>query len=76
VSGYYSNGSVIANDDEYVVGRDGTLTYPCSPSAIYYISKDYAGIIDLMDYDTPEEPDFFIKPYTALTGPYQPIRYP
>jgi 2-keto-4-pentenoate hydratase/2-oxohepta-3-ene-1,7-dioic acid hydratase in catechol pathway len=29
-----------------------------------------------MEYDTPDEPDFFIKPRTALTGTQQPIRYP
>jgi 2-keto-4-pentenoate hydratase/2-oxohepta-3-ene-1,7-dioic acid hydratase in catechol pathway len=76
VSGSYSDGSVITDDGEYVVGRDGSLAYPCSPSTIYCIGKNYAGIIDQMDYNTPEEPDFFIKPHTALTGPNQPIRYP
>jgi len=76
VSGWYADGTVTTNEGEYRVGRDGTLTYPCTPSTIYCIGKNYAGIIDQMAYETPDEPDFFIKPRTALTGPNQPVRYP
>jgi len=76
VSGRYEDGVVHAEDGEYVVGRDGDLTYPCSPSALYCVGRNYAETLDQMDYDRPERPDFFIKPPAALVGPDDPIRYP
>jgi 2-keto-4-pentenoate hydratase/2-oxohepta-3-ene-1,7-dioic acid hydratase in catechol pathway len=76
VSGRYEDGVVVTDDGEYTVGRDGQLTYPCSPSAIYCVGRNFAATLDQMDYERPEEPDFFIKPPAALTGPEQPIRYP
>ncbi|WP_459193866.1 fumarylacetoacetate hydrolase family protein [Halosimplex sp. J119] len=76
VSGRYEDGTVIADDGEYVVGRDGELTYPCSPSALYCVGRNYAETLDQMDYERPEEPDFFIKPPASLVGPDDPIRYP
>lgn len=76
VSGRYSDGVVSTDEGEYVVGRDGELTYPCSPSALYCVGRNFAETLDQMDYERPAEPDFFIKPPAALTGPDQPIRYP
>ena len=76
ITGRYEDGTVVADDGRYVVGRDGTLTYPCSPSALYCVGRNYAETLDQMDYDRPEEPDFFIKPPSALIGPNEPIRYP
>ena len=76
VSGRYEDGTLVAEDGEYVPGRDGSLTYPCTPSALYCVGRNYAATLDQMEYDRPEEPDFFIKPPAALTGPDQPIRYP
>ena len=76
VSGRYEDGTVIADDGEYVVGRDGELTYPCSPSALYCVGRNFAETLDQMDYDRPDEPDFFIKPPAALVGPDDPVRYP
>jgi len=76
VSGRYEDGTVIADDGEYVVGRDGELTYPCSPSALYCVGRNFAETLDQMDYERPEEPDFFIKPPSALVGPDDPVRYP
>jgi 2-keto-4-pentenoate hydratase/2-oxohepta-3-ene-1,7-dioic acid hydratase in catechol pathway len=76
VSGRYEDGTVIADDGEYRVGRDGTLTYPCEPSALYCVGRNFAATLDQMDYDRPEEPDFFIKPPASLVGPEAPIRYP
>jgi len=76
VEGRYEDGTVIADDGEYVVGRDGELTYPCSPSALYCVGRNYAATLDQMDYERPEEPDFFIKPPAALVGPEDPVRYP
>jgi len=76
VEGRYEDGTVVADDGEYVVGRDGELTYPCSPSALYCVGRNYAETLDQMDYERPEEPDFFIKPPASLVGPEDPVRYP
>ena len=76
IEGEYDDGIVVADDGEYQVGRDGTLTYPCEPSALYCVGRNFAATLDQMDYDRPEEPDFFIKPPASLIGPEEPIRYP
>jgi len=76
VTGRYEGSTLVADDGEYVLGRDGTLTYPCSPSALYCVGRNFAETLDQMDYDRPDEPDFFIKPPASLTGPDQPVRYP
>ncbi|SDX64017.1 fumarylacetoacetate hydrolase family protein [Halobellus clavatus] len=76
VRGRYSDGVLVADDGEYVVGRDGSLVAPCAPSAMYCVGRNYAETLDQMDYERPDEPDFFIKPRTSLAGPGAPIRYP
>ena len=76
VAGRYTGGRVVAEDGEYVVGRDGALTYPCSPSALYCVGRNYAETLEQMDYERPSEPDFFIKPPASLSGHGDPIRYP
>ncbi len=76
VEGEYDDGIVIADDGEYHVGRDGALTHPCEPSALYCVGRNFAATLDQMDYDRPSEPDFFIKPPASLIGPDEPIRYP
>ncbi|MFC6974841.1 fumarylacetoacetate hydrolase family protein [Halomicroarcula sp. GCM10025709] len=76
VSGQYEDGVLTTDDGEYVERRDGSLTYPCSPSALYCVGRNFTETLDQMDYDRPDEPDFFIKPPAALTGPGQPVRYP
>ena len=76
VAGRYTDGRVLTDDGEYVVGRDGSLTYPCSPSALYCVGRNYAETLAQMDYERPDEPDFFIKPPASLSGHGDPIRYP
>lgn len=76
VSGQYQDGVVVADDGEYVVGRDGTLTYPCRPSALYCVGRNFAETLDQMDYERPEQPAFFIKPPASLIGPDQAVPYP
>jgi 2-keto-4-pentenoate hydratase/2-oxohepta-3-ene-1,7-dioic acid hydratase in catechol pathway len=76
VTGSYDDGVVSTPDGEYRVSRDGQLTYPCSPSALYCIGRNYAETLDQMEYDRPDEPDFFIKPPAALTAHDRPVRYP
>jgi 2-keto-4-pentenoate hydratase/2-oxohepta-3-ene-1,7-dioic acid hydratase in catechol pathway len=76
VAGRYEDGTVVTDDGEYAVGRDGESTYPCSPSALYCVGRNYAETLDQMDYERPDEPDFFVKPPAALVGPEEPVRYP
>lgn len=76
VAGEYVDGVVHADDGRYEVGRDGRLLPPCEPSALYCVGRNYATTLDQMDYERPDEPDFFIKPPTALLAHEQPIPYP
>ena len=76
VSGRYTDGRIVTEDGEYTVGRDGNLTSPCSPSAIYCVGRNYAETLEQMEYERPSEPDFFIKPPASLSGHVDPIRYP
>ncbi|ADB63466.1 fumarylacetoacetate (FAA) hydrolase (plasmid) [Haloterrigena turkmenica DSM 5511] len=75
VIGEYEDGHVHA-DETYEVGVDGELLPPCDPSALYCVGRNYAETLDQMDYERPEEPDFFIKPPASLLGHEEPISYP
>lgn len=75
-AGTYEDGQVHADDGVYEVGVDGRLLPPCSPSALYCVGRNYAATIDQMEYERPDEPDFFIKPPSSLLGHEQPIPYP
>lgn len=75
-TGRYEDGVVRSDDTSYVVGEGAALTYPCSPSALYCVGRNYAATLTQMEYDRPDEPDFFIKPPASLVGPDEPIRYP
>ena len=76
VEGRYDDGTITAPDGEYVVGRDGRLLPPCTPSALYCVGRNYAATLDQMDYDRPDAPDFFIKPPVSVIAHEQPIPYP
>jgi len=76
VSGRYENGTIETPDGQYEVGRDEFLLPPADPSALYCVGRNYAETLEQMAYERPEEPDFFIKPPTALLGHKQEIPYP
>ncbi|SFB87193.1 2-keto-4-pentenoate hydratase/2-oxohepta-3-ene-1,7-dioic acid hydratase (catechol pathway) [Halobiforma haloterrestris] len=76
VSGRYEDGTVHADDGTYEVGVDGRLLPPCEPSALYCVGRNFAETLEQMEYERPEEPDFFIKPPASLLGHEQPIPYP
>ena len=76
VAGEHDDGIIHADDGEYEVGVDGRLLPPCEPSALYCVGRNYGETLEQMDYDQPDEPDFFIKPPTSLLGHDAPIRYP
>ncbi|AXR82903.1 fumarylacetoacetate hydrolase family protein [Natrarchaeobaculum sulfurireducens] len=76
VSGRYDDGVVYAEDGSYEVGVDGRLLPPCEPTALYCVGRNYAETVEQMEYERPEEPDFFIKPPASLLAHEQPIPYP
>ncbi|WP_226022143.1 fumarylacetoacetate hydrolase family protein [Halomicrobium salinisoli] len=76
VSGEYVDGTIHADDGTYEVGVDGRLLPPCEPTALYCVGRNYAETLEQMEYERPEEPDFFIKPPASLSAHEQPIPYP
>ena len=76
VRGEYEDGVVFAADGTYEVGIDGRLLPPCEPSALYCVGRNYAETLDQMEYERPDEPDFFIKPPASLLAHGEPIPYP
>jgi 2-keto-4-pentenoate hydratase/2-oxohepta-3-ene-1,7-dioic acid hydratase in catechol pathway len=76
VCGEYEDGVVYAADGSYEVGRDGRLLPPCEPSALYCVGRNYAETLEQMDYERPDEPDFFVKPPASLLAHGEPIPYP
>ncbi|WP_266081070.1 fumarylacetoacetate hydrolase family protein [Haladaptatus caseinilyticus] len=76
VAGSYKDGTLYADDGVYEVGVDGRLLPPCEPSALYCVGRNYATTLEQMEYEQPEEPDFFIKPTASLIAHDQPIPYP
>jgi len=76
VRGTYDDGVVRTDDGSYEVGADGRLLPPCEPSALYCVGRNYAETLDQMEYERPEEPDFFVKPPASLVGHGRQIPYP
>ncbi|ELZ33339.1 2-hydroxyhepta-2,4-diene-1, 7-dioate isomerase [Halogeometricum pallidum JCM 14848] len=91
-TGEYEDGVVTSDGDAYAVGYESdreenvdgggsddpeaTLLTPCEPSAFYCVGRNYAATVDQMDYEVPEEPDWFIKPPTSFLDPAADIVYP
>ena len=76
MAGRYEDGRIHTPDGVYAVGRDGRLLPPCEPSALYCVGRNYAETLDQMDYERPEEPDFFIKPPASLLAHEESVPYP
>ncbi len=76
VAGRCVDGTIVADDGRYEVGRDGRLLPPCDPSALYCVGRNYVETLEQMEYERPEEPDFFIKPPASLLAHEQSIRHP
>ncbi|GGL50982.1 fumarylacetoacetate hydrolase family protein [Halocalculus aciditolerans] len=75
VTGELRDGHVDTPNGPYEVD-DEALLAPCRPSALYCVGRNYAATLDQMDYDRPDDPDFFIKPPVSVVGPGEPIPYP
>ncbi|MDS0475855.1 fumarylacetoacetate hydrolase family protein [Natrinema sp. 1APR25-10V2] len=76
VAGRYEDGIVHTDDGVYEIDTDTAFLPPCTPSALYCIGRNFAATIDQMEYERPDEPDFFIKPPASLVGHGDPIPYP
>lgn len=74
-TGEYDDGRLVADDGTCAIDR-GDLLAPCDPSALYCVGRNYAETLDQMDYERPEEPDFFIKPPASVLAPGAAIPYP
>jgi 2-keto-4-pentenoate hydratase/2-oxohepta-3-ene-1,7-dioic acid hydratase in catechol pathway len=75
LEGEYDDGTVHTDSGSYEPD-DYELRAPCEPSVFYCVGRNFGEKVDQMDYDIPEEPDFFIKPPVSLHDPETPIPYP
>ena len=76
VEGEYVDGVIETDDASYEIGEDATLLAPCDPDALFCVGRNFAATLDQMDYERPEEPDFFIKPPASVVGHGAQIPYP
>ena len=75
LEGEYDDGTVHTDEGSYGPGEYDLLA-PCEPSAFYCVGRNFGEKVDQMDYEIPEEPDFFIKPPASLHPPETLIPYP
>ena len=69
----------ITESNEYALGDgdgEATLLAPCEPSALFCVGRNYAATLEEMDYDRPDEPDFFVKPPASIHPPGASLPYP
>ncbi|PSP74664.1 fumarylacetoacetase [Halobacteriales archaeon QS_3_64_16] len=76
VEGTVADGTLHAESGTYALGEEATLLAPCEPSALYCVGRNYAATIEQMDYERPEEPDFFLKPPASVHPPGAELAYP
>jgi 2-keto-4-pentenoate hydratase/2-oxohepta-3-ene-1,7-dioic acid hydratase in catechol pathway len=76
VDGRIADGAIHTESETYALGEEATLLAPCDPSALYCVGRNYAATIEQMDYERPEEPDFFLKPPTSVHSPGAQLAYP
>ncbi len=77
VTGRYEDGRLVDEvGNRYEVGEQAALLPPCEPTALYCVGRNFGEKVEQMDYDRPDEPDFFIKPPASLTAPDSEVPYP
>ncbi|MFC7046700.1 fumarylacetoacetate hydrolase family protein [Halobacteriaceae archaeon GCM10025711] len=76
VTGTVEDGAVVTDAATYEVGEEADLLAPTVPSALYCVGRNYAETLEQMEYDRPDEPDFFIKPPVSVLAPERDIPYP
>ena len=55
---------------------DVTLLAPCQPTKVLCVGFNYRDHAEEFHTPIPEQPNIFMKPLTALTGPEAPVYYP
>ncbi|MFQ3318332.1 MAG: 2-keto-4-pentenoate hydratase/2-oxohepta-3-ene-1,7-dioic acid hydratase in catechol pathway [Natronomonas sp.] len=75
LGGEYDDGTVHTDDGSYEP-EEYALLAPCEPSVFYCVGRNFGAKVEQMDYEIPDEPDFFIKPPVSLHDPETPIPYP
>jgi 2-keto-4-pentenoate hydratase/2-oxohepta-3-ene-1,7-dioic acid hydratase in catechol pathway len=76
VEGTVADGAIHAESGTYALGEEATLLAPCDPSALFCVGRNYAATIEQMNYDRPDEPDFFLKPPASVHPPGAELAYP
>ena len=77
LTGEYDDGTVSVDGEAYALTADEiALLAPCEPSVCYCVGRNFAATLDQMDYERPENPDFFIKPPVSVHPPEREIPYP
>jgi 2-keto-4-pentenoate hydratase/2-oxohepta-3-ene-1,7-dioic acid hydratase in catechol pathway len=74
-TGEYADGTVTTNTAVYGP-EEYTILAPCEPSACFCVGRNFGEKVTQMDYDVPDDPDFFIKPPVSVHPPETPIQYP
>jgi len=75
-TGRYEDGTVTTDDGERYDEAEYDLLAPCEPTALYCVGRNFAATVDQMGYDTPDVPDFFIKPPVSVLASGADIEYP
>ena len=75
LEGEYDDGTVRTDEGVYEP-EEYELLAPCEPAVFYCVGRNFGEKVEQMDYEIPEEPDFFIKPPVSLHPPETPIPYP
>ena len=55
---------------------DLTLLAPCQPTKVLCVGFNYRDHAEEFNTPIPEQPNIFMKPLTALTGPEAPVYFP
>lgn len=76
LTGRYEDGTVTTDDGERYDESEYDLLAPCEPTALYCVGRNFAATVDQMGYDTPDVPDFFIKPPVSVLASGADIEYP
>jgi 2-keto-4-pentenoate hydratase/2-oxohepta-3-ene-1,7-dioic acid hydratase in catechol pathway len=75
LEGEYDDGTVHTDEGSYAP-EEYELLAPCEPAVFYCVGRNFGEKVDQMDYEIPDEPDFFIKPPVSVHDPETPISYP
>jgi 2-keto-4-pentenoate hydratase/2-oxohepta-3-ene-1,7-dioic acid hydratase in catechol pathway len=75
LEGEYDDGTVHTDEGSYAPAEYELLA-PCEPAVFYCVGRNFGEKVDQMDYEIPDEPDFFIMPPASVHDPETPISYP